>query len=450
MMDIEKDGEAPHSLKSGSNSQAIGVDGQSTQTESSPDHAFSLSSKAQAVLENARAETGFESYLAYLKFHSNDYQSLEKLVELFDIEKESVPLDPNVLGRLFRESGPGQLFWPGTVLNLTRCGGLSINKIGTPIIEALCHPPDDADLQILLWNIPPWFYMVVKKSKLFDFLGLSFQLDPRVFKAMLAISHFDGRDPDRYHPTHATMGDIIATTCSSRHTGNNIPVVVIAGRIQSGFVSELGDKLDNIRQSPPFDPSPSTRRPQNAVSFHTYYPLLLTELLKNNQKVEEDFTTLSLVCFLPLFQMRLHELRESCYHHRGLLNGKQTNQSNVHLPNNENASLYFSQTQLRQLTEETENDWCSFVRYIKSQHRYDWSKGQLYRDLEDEFEEMMAGARRVESQMRDYLQLEAGKLGLEESRKSIEMSNRQIEEAKRGKPYPYLGKVLLTVLSENM
>lgn len=97
-------------------------------------------------------------------------------------------------------------------------------------------------------------------------------------------------------------------------------------------------------------------------------------------------------------------------------------------------SLYECRALLRRCIDDMENDWWSLVRYIRSQHGTDWFTGQLYRNFEGEFREAVADVSRVECQIRDHLQLEAGKLGLEESRKSIEMSNRQIEEAKRGKP----------------
>ncbi|KAL8680929.1 MAG: hypothetical protein Q9186_002889 [Xanthomendoza sp. 1 TL-2023] len=59
----------------------------------------------------------------------------------------------------------------------------------------------------------------------------------------------------------------------------------------------------------------------------------------------------------------------------------------------------------------------------------------------DDYTDAMIEGTRLESQLRDSLQLQAGTLGLEESRKSIELSDRQIEEAKRVKVFTSLAFV---------
>ncbi len=52
--------------------------------------------------------------------------------------------------------------------------------------------------------------------------------------------------------------------------------------------------------------------------------------------------------------------------------------------------------------------------------------------VEDELRQARLEASRLETEIRDFLQLQTGELALQESRKSIELSNSQIEEAKRG------------------
>ena len=60
-------------------------------------------------------------------------------------------------------------------------------------------------------------------------------------------------------------------------------------------------------------------------------------------------------------------------------------------------------------------------------------------------------ARRLEAHMRDLRQVQIGQLSLAESEKSIELSNSQIEEGKRGEPCVHCNKTLsLTDLSQNM
>ena len=69
--------------------------------------------------------------------------------------------------------------------------------------------------------------------------------------------------------------------------------------------------------------------------------------------------------------------------------------------------------------------------------RLDTPHSQSLLTLENELQRIRREATRLEAEIRDYLQLQTGELALEESKKSIELSNFQIEEAKRGKfDYP--------------
>lgn len=55
-----------------------------------------------------------------------------------------------------------------------------------------------------------------------------------------------------------------------------------------------------------------------------------------------------------------------------------------------------------------------------------------YHDTAEEVKDLVQEASRLEGQIRDYLQLRTGELALEESKKSIEVSNQQLQEGKRG------------------
>lgn len=54
-------------------------------------------------------------------------------------------------------------------------------------------------------------------------------------------------------------------------------------------------------------------------------------------------------------------------------------------------------------------------------------------DIKADWTILLDEERRFESDVRDYLQLQVGNLALEESRRSIELVNSQIQEAKSGK-----------------
>lgn len=65
-------------------------------------------------------------------------------------------------------------------------------------------------------------------------------------------------------------------------------------------------------------------------------------------------------------------------------------------------------------------------------------EGPLYLDFLERRSGFVEEARRFESELRDYLQLEGSRLALEESKKSIELSNYQIQEGKRGSSFEFL------------
>jgi len=130
--------------------------------------------------------------------------------------------------------------------------------------------------------------------------------------------------------------------------------------------------------------------------------------------------------------MRLSELRCSCSYYRRLLRWISGNKRDHNKRDHDRDDLYDVHVKLRHLTDQTKNDWRSFVKFMRFRKLYRWFKDQLYRELEAEIQELLAEANGLGSHIRDDIQLEAGKLGLEESRKSIEMSNKQIQEAERG------------------
>lgn len=70
--------------------------------------------------------------------------------------------------------------------------------------------------------------------------------------------------------------------------------------------------------------------------------------------------------------------------------------------------------------------------YIRSQQGKEWLEGNVYLSMIQACKHVIDEARRLESEMRDHLQLQVGNLSLEESRKSIELSNFQVQEGKRG------------------
>lgn len=87
---------------------------------------------------------------------------------------------------------------------------------------------------------------------------------------------------------------------------------------------------------------------------------------------------------------------------------------------------------LRRMIEDSEDNTLRLRDNLHSGMRHGTPQSPSLMTLELDLQQTRLEATRLEAEIRDYLQLQTGELALEESKKSIELSNSQIEEAKRG------------------
>ncbi|KIW14502.1 hypothetical protein PV08_07286 [Exophiala spinifera] len=99
-------------------------------------------------------------------------------------------------------------------------------------------------------------------------------------------------------------------------------------------------------------------------------------------------------------------------------------------------------TELRDAIEQFELAIENCARFLKHYGRFE---EEVFAGLRSNQDLALTRARRLEQQIRDYAQLEVGRLSLEESRKSIEASNTQIEEGKRVKLVTVLGFIFVPI-----
>ncbi len=205
---------------------------------------------------------------------------------------------------------------------------------------------------------------------------------------------------------------------------------LIGGPVHSRPAEYLEDDAVGLTRScPPFSRSPAEDHLLQGDRSSRYYLLSLSQALKNCQNTEKESIKASIICFLPLLQAEILDVRQECIEARVWLLDLQ--RLGPGFKKRSHDSLYNDRGHIRQVIFDLEKDWYSFVRYLKTNHHWKWSEERFYNDIESEIEDATAEAYRLESQLRDHLQLEAGQLGLEESRRSIELSNRQILEAER-------------------
>ena len=74
------------------------------------------------------------------------------------------------------------------------------------------------------------------------------------------------------------------------------------------------------------------------------------------------------------------------------------------------------------MLEDSEDSFNDVERYASPPDIHCSLPGLAYPQIKEDASRIYAEARRLESEVRDHMQLEVGKLSLEESRKSIELS----------------------------
>lgn len=418
-----------------------------------PTKSSSLSRKAQAVMQACRARTGFDSYHAYLYFHGENNSALKNLCRTLR-PLEGMAAEKLDTDRELKQEG-------SLVLNISKDWQVSVDDLhrdekGTDIIEAVCHPPEDAQLQIIMWD--KGYYLsrenmsqrcspdYKSRESLADLLGLHFGLDPLLFKAIDAIGNGDKYKNmyllDRYKPSHATERDCIATVCNSRDSSNDIPVMLIAGEY-------FPDTVDQFAPCPPFYRSQLDS--VQDIKPDKRYPQALHHLLRRYHTTQADFNDLLFLCCLPPLQDRINDIRIWCGKMRHTLDLSEREASN-YTGLDKRQLLLAARARVRRSMIEMEDDWANILRYMRFRFRWNPSRSAIYQDFEDEVKTTVHEASRWESEVRDDLQLTVGNLSLEESKKSIELSSQQIEEAKRGESasiiYDYF--ILTQSCSENL
>ncbi|KAL8826501.1 MAG: hypothetical protein Q9170_007377 [Blastenia crenularia] len=449
-MDLEtgmKPTTVPETGPISSKPESLGVD-ENYRSKSIHDGNHNLSAEAQTALQVCRAETGFDSYTAYLDFHGTNDAALSKLSARLKNVNEQTAASPSA--------------WIGSVLNVSDTQRVSVNQIdqfgnsGTEIIGALSHPPEDTRVQVLLWNISRVDDFGLQKP-LVDFLGLRFRLDPQIFVAILnAVGNRDSqrRRLDRQDHTHVKVGHVIACGCYLGNQRDGLPVVIIAGSFnESAWTILLDDASGQLRPCPSFSHSTVPELYSEAIpceGINRYYRQMLLPLLERQHDCEGYSTCLPLLCILPLLQLDLVVARSDGCFLRQLFDVRQPMlHGDMIDDDNDDDTLHQVRTRLRSRIADMEDGWCRYVKYVERRFHCSPLAVPICQVYEQELKQAIAEANRLESQVRDNMQLQAGRLALRESRKSIEMSNRQIEESKRGKIPPPSSNVLVLIRSDS-
>ena len=389
--------------------------------------------EADELMVKLKAETGYSSYADYVEAYSRKRQFLMRLLIHVNTPHHSHYMPRFTILDVSKEDNSGSQV-------VLRC----CSKYAASIVTTLRQPPANVAVQILLWKDYEYCCPTV-----LSILGLGLKIDPRFFEAL------NSRRRRHLDPKHVTITGAFANVL--RHYNPELldaaPIVLIA---RMKWVSEIAeDAEEEIGDVLPFQyPAVETDRfqtdrgdpPLNGQMFgpiHNEYPnytRLLKWCLEKDEEPAVGVTNLTLQPLVPLFYLEILRIRRCCVHLRqgyyALYDNdmKDRDKKDMLGAGKEEFISYLPEKRLRlrALVEDSEDVLDQFLRYVDSQQSSDLLLTRLWRKAEKDIRNTHREAARLEAQIRDSLQLQVGEWALQESKESIELSNRQIEEGKRG------------------
>ena len=363
---------------------------------------------------DSEAETGYSSYADYLEAYRGKSPYLSGILYMLNAAWPSPPYQFTILDLSNDQKS--------RALVLSRRD----RKYDIGIVANLHQPPANVAVQILLWNTG--YYLGGNELNV---LGLGLKLDPRFFGALHPVS--PGQNRRHWDPKYVTIAGAVVTIV--RHSNPDkvdaVPVVLIAGmewelELVEAVEEEIGDTY-------PFQPSAAETfpvyAPRGVTKSHEHenYFRLLNWCLKNEGEPLAEPKDLLLKPLFPLIYLDLFRIRKLCE----VLRHKYYHARAAELENIR-SDMPDDRLRLRAMVENSEDGLNHLLRYIRSQKCTDCLLSKSWVRVEDDLRATHEEARRFEAQLRDYLQIKVGEWALQESKKSIELSNRQIEEGKRG------------------
>ena len=362
-----------------------------------------------------KAETGYDSYATYLeKVGRQDIKNLLQSPYL-DLEDVHIYLPYCAIFDVHY----GESAHPKIDLQCS-------SNIGTVILSALRHPPATAIARIVLWEVSCLF------KDMMDALGLGLRIHPRFFQNLSALAR-PMREVDlkrrRIAPNIVTISRCVMTIarCYLPANQNVTPVVLIAGGNKQGwgFYEELGEST--AFQKPAMPTMKEASRPIHGLfRWMQEYIHLLESDLEKGVGSGGDNTNLSFWSLSPLMKLSAFEIYQQCVLTREkYLSFLEPSSYRAGRPKMED--LFVIRSALRRMIEDSEDSSQQLRRFLSSQMPSETCQSTSSTAVEEELRQARLEASRLETEIRDYLQLQTGESALQESRKSIELSNSQIE-----------------------
>ena len=403
------------------------------------DSKSSTSDRNAKVWKDLATETGYHTYTEYLQRWTYNNPKRSKLLERLKMPPYS---SSNSLVFIYDILQLQNL--PTSVHLRTKCSS------GTDFLESLQRRPKNVCVQLILWPVS-WPSIEANDLDLLDAVGLRLEVHPEHFANLVAGQLIDNENVNDLQPPWDTSSrsfsmPLIATTVTCRScTAENDPVATVLIMSNAPYTLWPLSLYDSVDWGPRVSSRHSLQSVEGkeftdseAQKWSRYYVTIIELYLQSFRKFIGTKAALVYVSLLPLLYLQTQHMRAhvvllrslyitSCEDLSGLLiTHAATDRVRV------SADVMDRQRmKLRRIIEDFDrirDDVSGLVRLYVDPGLIEEN---LCVRLSNMYDPLIAEGRRIENEVRDYLQLEAGRLAVEESRTSIRLSNLQIKEAKR-------------------
>ena len=408
-----------------------------------------------------KAETGYDSYVDYLEAYEAVYPHADLVREcLLDAWRHQL-LVPKAQTCAIFELQEGRSPCPSLDLQCS-------SPAAATIFSALRRPSPTGGVRILLWEASGL------DEGMLSALGLGLKIHPEVFRALLArhagtgrigvvpdasFSRWsmwrkliDGFDERGTAPEVVLLGQYLVTTARHYLTANlEAPPVILIFRLDKISRDKPTQKMNYKFNRIFFYQELATSAVSNPIRLLPVWMQEYVHFLKidfeRRRERSSGIMELSFRSLSPLLQFYVFRFRDECDFIRTefldftLPQNKFWYESEIlnQVPHRKGtgkikrlSDLFEVRYWLRRMVEDSEQHCQRLRKFRYSQNIRDTSQNEPCIAIEDELQQAHLEALRLETEIREYLQLQTGELALQESRKSIELSNSQIEEEKRG------------------
>ena len=388
--------------------------------------------------EDIKDETGFLTYHEYLETYRDAMGGHhERLIEYLQ-ESRSRPGRVEFAGFC----SLWDIFETGTLWSCFAGPLVDSDAFDINVLTALRNPNSDSILRVILLQPYEAFYTSLHPT-LVDVFGLGLRIVPEFFEAYLARSR---ETQDRYGvllgDRSRFLGGSVVTVARDYLPGmSKYPPVLLIMAEQFTF-----NRLEPVVFFP--QKTWNSRWTQSVKTFEN----VVKSNLKHCQSQTIDLDVALLHSLLPLLKSCLKELKTSHDEVKDEYLGRFDLLSSISpslrsgLKNPEDV-MEASRFILRRKLRGFEDCMSNFKRILRDQHILNPEIYEAFTLLIDDSHATLNDASALESEIRDWLQLRVGSLALEESKKSIEASNLQIEESKRGKKMRFRFDVVIELTS---